>query len=398
MTTEPDAAGSAQPDPPAQPVHPSPGEPTREPDRQPDPDTIPLEPEQVADPEPESASGVKPDLSALPPSARPAGKGTLAAKIAIAFADIKIAHSLFALPFAVLAAFLAGPGRAMTLHTRAVAEADEGAAPPEFAFGWWSFAVKLGLIVLCMVFARTWAMLVNRIADRTLDAENPRTAKRAFAAGRLSTADGLLMLAGSAGLFIAACAMFTVFFDNQWPLYGSIPVLIWIAFYSFTKRFTLLCHVFLGSALAVSPIAAAVAVDPESLRLLTSTGPSIYLLAAMVLCWVAGFDVIYALQDHEHDAEAGLHSIPARLGPRRAIFLSRVLHLACLGALLGAWAFNPNLGQVFGIGVGATAVLLVAEHLVLVKRGEAGLNMAFFTLNGVISLVLGATGIADLFL
>ena len=254
-----------------------------------------------------------------------------------------------------------------------------------------------GLITYRRGFARTWAMLVNRIADKDLDAENPRTKRRAFAAGELSTADGLLMLAGSAGLFIAACAMFAVFYDNLWPLYGSIPVLIWIAFYSFTKRFTLLCHFFLGSALAVSPIAAAVAIDPDALRLFTKTGPSIYLLATMVLCWVAGFDVIYALQDHEHDTEAGLHSIPAKLGPTRAIHTSRVLHLVCLGALLGAWGLNPNLGSVFGIGVAATAVLLVAEHLVLVRRGQEGLNMAFFTLNGVISVVLGVAGIVDLF-
>jgi 4-hydroxybenzoate polyprenyltransferase len=253
------------------------------------------------------------------------------------------------------------------------------------------FAVKLGLVVLCMVFARTWAMLVNRLADRKLDAENPRTAKRAFAAGKLSALDGLLMLAGAAGLFIGACALFMLF-DNRWPVYWSVPVLLWIAFYSFTKRFTLLCHFFLGGALAISPIAAGVAVDPAALSM-----PSLWLLAGMVLCWVAGFDVIYALQDHEHDADAGLHSIPAKLGPTRAINLSRVLHLLCLVALLGAWAVNPHLASVFGVGVGATAALLVAEHLVLAKRGEAGLNMAFFTLNGVISLVLGVTGIADLF-
>jgi 4-hydroxybenzoate polyprenyltransferase len=313
-----------------------------------------------------------------PGAPEPSSRPRATEKIAIAFADIKIAHSVFALPFAILAAFLAGPGRDLS------AQRDTK---------WWAFAVKLGLIVLCMVFARTWAMLVNRVADRKLDAANPRTAKRAFAAGRLSTTDGLLMLAGSAGLFIGACALFTVFFDNLWPLYGSVPVLVWIAFYSFTKRFTLLCHFFLGGALAISPIAAAVAVDPQALWM-----PSLWCLAGMVVCWVAGFDVIYALQDHEHDSEAGLHSIPAKLGPARAINLSRALHAACFLALLGAWAFNPHLASAFAIGVGATGALLIAEHLVLTKRGEAGLNMAFFTLNGVISLVLGATGIADVFL
>ena len=351
MTTEAESGDGAQPLPPPQSDHPTDGKP---------------------DPEPAGD-----DAEARAPKPRKPSRRSIAAKIAIAFADIKIAHSVFALPFAILAAFLAGPGR-------------DASADRET--GWWAFAVKIGLIVLCMVFARTWAMLVNRVADRKLDAANPRTAKRAFAAEKLSPLDGLLMLAGSAGLFIGTCALFTVFYDNLWPLYGAIPVLAWIAFYSFTKRFTLLCHFFLGGALAVSPLAAAVAIDPSSLSM-----PSIWLLAAMVLCWVAGFDVIYALQDHEHDSDAGLHSIPAKLGPKRAINLSRVLHLICFGALLGAWAINPNLGSIFGVGVGATAALLIAEHLVLAKRGEAGLNMAFFTLNGVISVALGISGIADLF-
>jgi len=301
-------------------------------------------------------------------------KPSLFGKLAIAAADIKIAHSVFALPFAILAAFLAGPGRT-------------GPGEPT---KWVSFSVKLVLIVLCMVFARTWAMLINRMADRRHDAKNPRTAERAFADERLSTLDGLVMLAGSGGLFVATCAMFTLLYDNQWPLYGSLPVLAWIAFYSFTKRFTLLCHVFLGGALAISPIAAAVAVDPSSLKII-----SVWLISAMVLCWVAGFDIIYALQDVEYDKGAGLHSVPSRLGPKRAINLSRVLHLLCMAALLLAWWLNPNLGSVFGIGVASTAVLLVAEHLVLVKRGKAGLGKAFFTLNGVLSLVLGITGIID---
>lgn len=294
------------------------------------------------------------------------------AKLAIAAGDIKLAHSVFALPFAVLAAFMAaGPGLA-------------GGA------GWGRFSGQAALIVVCMVFARTWAMLVNRLADRRLDAGNPRTARRAFAAGALTGRDGLVMLAASGGGFVAACALFGVFFGNWWPVWGAVPVLVWIAFYSFTKRFTALCHLFLGGALATSPIAAAVAVDPVSLH-----DPAVWLIAAMVQLWVAGFDVIYALQDLDFDVATGLHSIPARLGAAGAIRISRGLHVLCYAALVAAWWVGPGFGVLFGGAVVLTGGLLVYEHVVLARRGRAGLQMAFFTLNGVISVVLGVAGTID---
>ncbi len=294
----------------------------------------------------------------------------LLGKAAIAAGDIKLAHSVFALPFALLAAFLA-------------------AGEP---IGWRRFAGQLGLILVCMVFARTWAMLVNRLADRRLDAENPRTARRAFAAGVLSARDGAVFLGVSGVGFCGACLLFGVLYGNWWPAGGALPVLGWIALYSFTKRFTALCHVFLGAALAISPIAAAVAVDPATLGAAWA-----WLLAGMVLLWVAGFDVIYALQDLDHDRGAGLHSIPSRLGAGGAIWVSRGLHLACFALLLGMWRVS-GLGAIFGVAVGLTGVLLVAEHAVLARRGKAGLEMAFFTLNGVISVTLGLAGVADLFL
>ncbi|USN99705.1 MAG: 4-hydroxybenzoate octaprenyltransferase [Phycisphaeraceae bacterium] len=302
------------------------------------------------------------------------------AKLATAAGDIKLAHSVFALPFAVLAAFLAGPG-----STQAGVSADQATAS-----SWPRFAGQLLLIVVCMVLARTWAMLVNRVADRRLDADNPRTARRAFASGRLSVRDGLAMLALCAVGFAAACSLFGVLFGNWWPAWGAFPVLAWIALYSFTKRFTALCHLFLGSALATSPVAAAAAIDPASLA-----SPTIWLLAVMVLLWVAGFDVIYALQDLDHDRSAGLHSVPARLGPGGAIWTSRALHLVSFAALVGAWQSQPGLGALFLVGVALTGALLVTEHVVLARRGKAGLDMAFFTLNGVISVVLGLTGVVD---
>jgi 4-hydroxybenzoate polyprenyltransferase len=284
--------------------------------------------------------------------------------------DIKLAHSVFALPFAVLAVFL-------------VVEADEGAL---------RLAGKLGIVVVCMVAARTWAMLVNRIADREMDGRNPRTRGRAIPAGRLSTRDAVVAVVISGGLFWGAAALFWVFFGNPWPTWLAVPVLGWIALYSYTKRFTVLCHVFLGGALAASPVAAAIAVNPEAL----GSTPALWFLAGMVLVWVAGFDVIYALQDLAFDREVGLKSIPARLGARGAIWVSRGLHVVALAALVGAWRVDERLGVVFGVGVGLTAGLLLLEHLVLARRGEAGISMAFFTLNGVVSCVLGTLGVIDL--
>lgn len=286
--------------------------------------------------------------------------------------DIKLAHSVFALPFAVLAVFLA--------------------IAPEEPAG--HLAGKLAIVITCMIFARTWAMLVNRIADRRFDALNPRTSSRAIPEGRLTTRDAIAAALLSGALFWAAASLLWVFFANPWPFYLALPVLGWIALYSYTKRFTALCHIFLGGALAASPIAAAIAVNPESL----SHTPALWLIAGMVLAWVAGFDVIYALQDLDFDRSVGLRSLPALLGPAGAIWASRTLHIVALAALVGAWQLDDRLGFIFGIGVALTACLLALEHAVLARRGKAGLDMAFFTLNGIVSCVLASLGVADLVL
>lgn len=297
-------------------------------------------------------------------------RASLPARLALAAADIKLAHSIFALPFAMLGAFMARP---------------EGSP-------WSRFIGQLAVVVACMVLARTWAMLVNRLADREIDAANPRTQRRVIASGRLSARDGLLVALASAAGFIACTALFWVFFGNFWPLALSVPVLVWIAFYSFTKRFTALCHVFLGGALAASPLAAAIAIDPG----FVAASEALWLLAGMVLLWVAGFDVIYALQDVEFDQSRGLHSVPARLGPMRAIWVSRLLHAGAFALLCLAARAEPRFGPVFALAVAAVGGLLVVEHVVLARRGKAGLDMAFFTINGVVSCVLGAAGVADL--
>lgn len=290
--------------------------------------------------------------------------------------DIKLAHSVFALPFAVLAAFLVAP-----FHGDA----------PEHGIRWGAFGGMLVLVVVCMVFARTWAMVVNRVADAGLDADNPRTEGRAFASGSLSGRDGVMLL-GLSGLgFVASAAGFGVFFGNWLPVILSVPMLGWIGFYSFTKRFTWLCHVFLGSALAASPIAAAIAVGPGELGF----EPGVYALAGMVLFWVAGFDVIYALQDMEHDQEVGLNSVPARFGWRGAVWMSRGFHVLAMIGLVLAWWLTDRFGGVFVGAIALTGAMLACEHWVLSKRGKAGIPMAFFTLNGVVAVVIGVLGVVD---
>lgn len=307
---------------------------------------------------------------AAPTPDRPATRVGTLGTLALVARDIKLAHSVFALPFALMGVFLAG------VQQRP----------------WAQRVTILALVVACMVLARTWAMLVNRLADRRFDAANPRTAGRMVASGLLSSARGWRVAIACASAFMLACAAFWALLGNPWPVMLSLPVLAWIALYSYTKRFTLLCHLFLGGALAVSPLAAAIAVDPARL----ADTPALWWLAGMVLCWVAGFDVVYALQDIAFDRSAGLRSIPARLGWRGSAWVARALHALALGSLVMAWRSDPRLGPLFGVAVGGVALLLIVEHAVLARRGERGLEMAFFTLNGLVSLLLGAAGIADL--
>lgn len=316
-----------------------------------------------------------------------------ASPLLLVLSDIKIAHSVFAMPFALLAAFLATP----------IFQAPKPASPQA------RFPLQLLLIVLCMVFARTWAMLINRIADRRIDRDNPRTERRVIASGRLSPFNATIIALATAACFILGGSAFHVLFRNPWPLVLSIPVLAWIALYSYTKRFTLLCHLFLGSALAASPIAAAIAINPDLFLPTAFSTPSsgtglqpvsmsILLLSAFVLFWVAGFDIAYALQDIDFDRRAGLHSIPARLGPRGSLWVSRAFHTAAFAFLFFAARADPRFGPIFLAAVIAVGALLIYEHIVLARRGVAGLPIAFFTVNGVVSCLLGAAGIADILL
>jgi 4-hydroxybenzoate polyprenyltransferase len=261
---------------------------------------------------------------------------------------IKVSHSVFALPFAVSAAFLAAEG-----------------APS------WS---TLGKVVLAVVLARTAAMSFNRTVDARIDALNPRTHSRAVPAGRLSPRfmAGATLVSSSG--FIVVCS-----FINNLALLLSPLVLAVLLGYSLTKRFTSLSHLALGAALGLSPLGAWVAVREEVAILPL-------LLGLAVLTWTAGFDIIYACQDRDFDRSHRLHSAPARLGLRKALLLSRALHLLTL-VLLVLVGFEAQLGVPYAAGVGAVATLLVYEHSIVSPTDLSRVNVAFFTLNGLVSLV-----------
>lgn len=282
--------------------------------------------------------------------------------------DIKLSHTVFALPFALLATFLAA----------------------RFVERWPSW-IEFALILLCMVTARTFAMAFNRFADALIDAQNERTQGRAIPSGRVKVRTMSTVIIASALVFLLSALGFNLFSDNLFPAVLGLPVLVVLASYSYMKRLTWLCHIVLGIALAISPVAAAIAIEPSYLG-----QPTVWLLSLMVLCWVAGFDVLYALQDTEVDRELGLHSIPSRMGVGNALWISRALHLISAAALVYlAWSSN-QLGPLFMIAAIVTVGLLIFEHALVWGGKTKQLNMAFYTVNGIISLLLGAAGIADL--
>jgi 4-hydroxybenzoate polyprenyltransferase len=261
---------------------------------------------------------------------------------------IKWEHSIFALPFALTGAMLAANG-----------------TPRPMQVVW---------IIVCMVSARSAAMAFNRWADAALDAENPRTRTRAIPAGLLSR--------GFAGGFTVAMAVVFVLASaelNRLTLLLSPVALAVIFSYSYTKRFTRWSHLALGLALGIAPAAAWIAVRG-------SLDPRILILTLAVMFWVAGFDVLYACQDAAHDRAHGLFSLPATWGIGAAFWIARLLHGLMLALLLLlVWAFG--LGSFALAGVAAVAALLLYEHLIVSPGDLRRLNAAFFTMNGVISIV-----------
>lgn len=291
---------------------------------------------------------------------------------------IRFSHSVFALPFAVIAAFLAGDG-----------------GEPGFC-GWG----KLFLIVWCMVWARSVAMTVNRIVDAALDARNSRTADRALPTGQISRKQALGFLYVSALLFGIGTYLFykplgseSVSFrwfgyGNYWPAVFAIPVLAFICFYSVTKRFTWLTHFWLGASLMLAPIAAWIAISPPAGPAITWTP---VVLGLAVLFWVAGFDIIYACQDIEVDRKEGLYSLPARLGMQASLWWSRLCHSLTITFLL-LLNFWVSLGTVYMAAVMVTVVLFIFEHILVIK-GKVKLA---FDLNGVVGIMIAVATIYDI--
>ena len=276
---------------------------------------------------------------------------------------IRFSHTVFALPFALLAAVMAWQ--------------DETEA--------WRWQDLAG-VVLCMVFARSTAMAFNRLADRRLDAQNPRTRARHLPAGVLSVTSVTVFAVVCVAGFIASTLLFL---PNRWPVYLSLPVLLFLCGYSFTKRFTALAHFWLGAALGLAPMAAWLAVRGEL------AWPPV-VLGAAVMFWVAGFDIIYACQDVEYDSHAGLHSVPARLGVVGALRLAAFCHLVSVIALLALPFVYPQLGWIYTIGILLVAVLLAYEHRLVRPDDLTRVNIAFFNVNAVISIGLFVLGVTDL--
>lgn len=275
--------------------------------------------------------------------------------------DIKLSHSVFALPFALVGLLFGTRGR-------------------------WPEPLLLVKVIAALVLARSAAMGWNRLLDRHLDASNPRTAGRALPAGRLHP--------GAMGAFVLTCALGFVAVSgsiNRLCLLLSPAVLAVLFAYSFGKRLTDLTHLLLGLSLALAPPAAYLAarggIEPDVVPVLW--------LSAAVLCWVAGFDILYACLDAEHDRRAGLHSLPARLGVARALSVARWLHAGMVLAL-AATAATAHLGPLGWAAVALVAALLLLEHR-LVRSGDLSrIDAAFFTANGLISVVFALLVGADL--
>ena len=270
---------------------------------------------------------------------------------------IRFSHTIFALPFALLSAILAWQLE---------------------PFRW----LDLLGILLCMVFARSTAMAFNRLIDRRIDALNPRTQARHLPSGLLSVSSVWAFTIFCALGFVGSTTLFLLH-DNPWPLYLSAPVLIVICCYSFTKRFTALCHAWLGASLLLSPVATWIAIRG------LHDMPTPLVLGLAVLFWVTGFDILYACQDVDFDRQAKLASVPARFGVRASLRIAAACHLVMVCFLVALyWAAAPLLGWIYLLGIGAAAVLLVYEHLIVRPDDLTRVNQAFFQVNGIISVGL----------
>ena len=277
---------------------------------------------------------------------------------------VRFSHTIFALPFALAA--------------MAVAARDHRGWP-----GWRTF----GLILAAMVCARTCAMAFNRIVDRRFDAENPRTANRHLPAGQISLSSAIAFCAlSAAGLMVAAL------FLNPLCFWLSPIALAVICFYSLTKRFTDFTHVFLGIALALAPVGAWLAVTGADVSALE--GVQMTVLAATVILWLVGFDIIYALQDYEFDRKRGLHSLVVRWGPKNALAAAFLAHLVMCGLLL-IFGLLCRFRVAYLIGWFIIVICLIVEHWIARRRSVNWINVSFFRLNALISIVFLVVTVAE---
>lgn len=272
---------------------------------------------------------------------------------------VTFSHTIFAMPFAIIGFFLA-------------------VTTTSYRFDW----VKLVLMILCMVFARNSAMAFNRYLDRDVDAKNPRTKQRDIPSGRISPMSALTFTVINCLAF-----MITAWFINKLCFYLSPVALLVVLGYSATKRFTALCHLVLGLGLSLAPIGAYLAVTGAF-----NIVPLFFSFA--VLCWVSGFDIIYALQDVDFDREQKLHSIPAYLGKVNALRLSSVLHV--FSAIFVVMpVFSTHMGILYDLGVFFFCAMLIYQHLLVKPNDLSRVNFAFMTTNGIASVVFAIFFLLD---
>jgi 4-hydroxybenzoate polyprenyltransferase len=294
---------------------------------------------------------------------------------------IKFSHSIFALPFALIGFFLGDKNSAVSVvpgwHIEVYTNSGEVKQNP-----FWIVAV---LVLLCMIFARSAAMAFNRYLDRNIDAQNPRTQIREIPSGIITPQNALLFTIISSLLFVVCC-----YFINTLCFYLSFVALAVVLGYSFTKRFTPLCHLVLGLGLSLAPIGAYIAVTNQFDVL-----PILF--SCVVLFWVSGFDIVYALQDEEFDRANKLKSIPVLLGKKNALLLSRVFHVIA-GSIIIYIGTQFTFNYLYWIGAVIFCLLLIRQHSIVKYNDLSKVNMAFFTLNGIASIAFAIFVIADLIL
>jgi 4-hydroxybenzoate polyprenyltransferase len=294
---------------------------------------------------------------------------------------VKFSHTIFAMPFALIGFVLASREKLIISYTDSFRDyvRTSWSSSNDSKPLWLIFI----LVILCMVFARSAAMAFNRYLDRQFDAKNPRTAIREIPKGIISANNALVFTIICCILFVVCCYLL-----NTAVLILSPIALFIILFYSYTKRFTPLCHLVLGLGLALAPIGAYLAVT-GNFNLLP------ILFAFTVLFWVSGFDIIYSLQDEEFDKSQRLHSIPAAVGKKKALTISELLHLFSAACVVAAGVYG-HFGWLYWIGVSVFIGMLIYQHSIVKPDDLKRVNIAFMTANGIASVVFAVFVIADL--